>query len=99
MDRFLTSNETFYRLMRTIVQGVLGVIVANLDFIVGLAPWGSGTKALIVALVMAILSPIMSLIGEHVGIVDEEDEDEEDEDFDEDMYQLAEMELEEEGEE
>lgn len=99
MDRFLNSNETFYRLARTIVQGVLGVIVANLDYIVGLAPMSSGTKALIVALVMAILSPVMSLIGEHVGIVDDEDEDEDDEDFDEDMYQLAEMELEEEGEE
>lgn len=100
MDRFLNSNETFFRLMRTIVQGVLGVIVANLDYIVGLAPMGAGTKALIVALVMAILSPIMSLLGEHVGIVDEEDEDEDDEDFDEDQYQLMEMDLEdEEGDE
>lgn len=95
MDRFLNSNETFFRLARTIVQGVLGVIIANLDYIVGLAPMGAGTKAIIVALVMAILSPIMSLLGEHVGIVDDEDEDEDDEDFDEDQLQIAEIELEE----
>lgn len=102
MDNFLNSNQTFYRLARTILQGVIGVIIANLDYIVGLAPWDAGTKALIVALVMAILSPIMSELGQHVGIVDDENEDEEDEDFDEDQFQLLEVDLEEydgEGEE
>ena len=29
MNRFLTSNEWQWRLLRTVVQGVLGVVVAN----------------------------------------------------------------------
>lgn len=31
MSRFLTGNEWQRRLSRTIVQGVLGVLVANVD--------------------------------------------------------------------
>lgn len=75
MERFLTSNETFFRLARTILQGILGVIVANLDYIVGFGHFSSGTKAIIVALVMAVLSPIMSEIGKHVGAEEVEAED------------------------
>ena len=33
MDKFLTSNETSYRLARTILQGIIGVLMANLDVI------------------------------------------------------------------
>ena len=66
MERFLTSNETFFRLARTILQGVLGVIVANLDYIVGFGHFSADTRAIIVALVMAILSPIMSLLGKYI---------------------------------
>ena len=29
MNTFLTSNEWQYRLLRTIIQGILGVVVAN----------------------------------------------------------------------
>ena len=35
MNEFLASNDWQWRLLRTIVQGVLGVIVANLDLIMG----------------------------------------------------------------
>lgn len=80
MNKFLTSNETLYRLARTILQGIIGVIMANLDYIVGLSHFSSGTKALIVALVMAILSPIMSELGKHIS-KDEDDEDLEDDDI------------------
>lgn len=91
MEKFLNSNETVFRLARTIVQGVLGVIVANLDYIIGLGNLSAGTKALIVALVMAILSPIMSELGARIGVVDDEDEDDEyDEDWDENQAQLME---------
>ena len=31
MTRFLTSNEWEWRLLRTIAQGVLGVVGANID--------------------------------------------------------------------
>lgn len=63
MNEFLTSNEAKYRLLRTIVQGVLGVIVANLDLIFGYVIFEPQTRAFVVALVMAVLSPIMAMIG------------------------------------
>lgn len=65
MSKFLTSNETVYRLLRTIVQGILGVLVANIDVLVGSVVLEPQTRALIVALVMAVLSPIMAEIGKH----------------------------------
>lgn len=64
MDKFLTSNEWQYRLARTIVQGILGVIVANVDVITGAFILDPTIKALVVALVMAVLSPVMALLGE-----------------------------------
>ena len=63
MNTFLTSNDWQYRLLRTIVQGVLGVVVANLDLIVGAAILDPTQRALVVALVMAVLSPIMAQLG------------------------------------
>lgn len=65
MSKFLTSNETIYRLLRTIVQGILGVLVANIDVLVGSVVLEPQARALIVALVMAVLSPIMAEIGKH----------------------------------
>ena len=63
MNKFLTSNDWKYRLLRTIVQGVLGVIIANIDLIVGACIFDPSTRALVVALVMAVLSPIMAMLG------------------------------------
>lgn len=37
MNVFLTSNEWQWRLPRTVAQGVLGVVVANVDLLVGCA--------------------------------------------------------------
>lgn len=67
MNEFLTSNATKWRLIRTIVQGILGVIVANLDMIVGACVFDPAQRALVVALVMAILSPVMAEIGKHTA--------------------------------
>jgi len=63
MDKFLTSNDWKYRLARTIVQGILGVIVANIDLIAGAVILDPTQRALAVALVMAVLSPIMATLG------------------------------------
>ena len=63
MRTMLGSNHARDRLIRTIIQGIIGVIIANLDMIVGLGPWGPEIKALIVALTMAVLSPIMAYFG------------------------------------
>ena len=63
MNTFLTSNDTKYRLLRTIVQGLIGVLIANIDVLIGLAPINPDLKPIIVAVVMAILSPIMAELG------------------------------------
>lgn len=64
MNRLLTSNLARHRLARTIIQGVIGVIIANLDTIIAhvdiLPMWA---RAIVAALVMAVLSPIMAMLG------------------------------------
>ena len=66
MERFLTGNEWNWRLARTIVQGVLGVVVANIDVLIGAAVLDPAARAIVVALCMAVLSPIMAEIGKHL---------------------------------
>ena len=63
MNEFLASNEWQWRLLRTIVQGVLGVVIANLDLIMGWCGLDPSMRGLVVALVMAVLSPIMAALG------------------------------------
>ena len=60
---FLTSNNAKWRTLRTIVQGIIGVLIANIDLIIGNFSFDASTKAVIVALVMAILSPCMKVLG------------------------------------
>ena len=63
MREFLTSNEPRYRLARTIVQGLIGVLIANLDLLVGMTPIEPAMRPVITGLVMAVLSPIMAMMG------------------------------------
>ena len=63
MNEFLASNEWYWRLARTIVQGVLGVIIANIDLIMGWCVLDPSVRGLVVALVMAVLSPVMAALG------------------------------------
>ena len=63
MQEFLTSNSAKYRLLRTIVQGIIGVVIANVDLLVGYAVFDVQMRAFVVAIVMAILSPIMEAMG------------------------------------
>ena len=63
MKEFLTSNEPRYRLARTIVQGLIGVLVANMDLLIGLTPITPALRPVITGLVMAVLSPIMAMLG------------------------------------
>ena len=88
MEKFLSSNKTAYRLLRTIAQGIIGVIVAYIDVIVGTIAIPDEFRPMIVALVMAILSPIMSELGasaaeeepeDEIDYIEEADEEEEDE--------------------
>ena len=63
MKKFLQSNEWQYRLLRTIIQGVIGVLVANVDVLAGYVILDPAIRAVVVALVMAILSPVMAMLG------------------------------------
>ena len=60
MNRFLTSDERQWRLMRTVVQGV---VVANADLLMGVAVLDPTRRALCVAMVMAVLSPVIAELG------------------------------------
>lgn len=64
MTKFLTSNSASMRLARTIVQAVIGVIIAYADVLVGQVVFNPELRPVIVGLVMAILSPIMATLGE-----------------------------------
>ena len=62
--KFFESNDKIYRLLRTVIQGVIGVLIANIDLIVDQIPEISDPlRPVIVLIVMAILSPIMASLG------------------------------------
>ena len=63
MNYFLTSNSASMRLARTIVQAIIGVIIAYADVLVGQVVFNAEMRPVIVALVMAVLSPIMATLG------------------------------------
>ena len=63
MNKLLINNSGKYRLIRTIIQGIIGVLIANVDMLVNTLTFSPEMKAFIVALVMAILSPVMSALG------------------------------------
>lgn len=60
---FLSSNGWQYRLLRTISQGIIGVLLANVDVIIGSFVIDPSMKGVIVALVMAVLSPVYAALG------------------------------------
>lgn len=62
--KFFESNEWYWRLARTIVQGLIAVVIANLDVLIATTKVDPTIKPIIVALVMAILSPVMAQIKE-----------------------------------
>ncbi len=66
MTRFLTGNEWNWRLLRIIAQGVLGLFVANIDMIIGAEVLDPAMRALVVAFMMSVLSPITAEIGAHL---------------------------------
>ena len=66
IEWFLRSNSMWARLLRTVVQGLLGVLVAELPELIGLLNIPAYLQAIIVAVIMAILSPIMAELGKYV---------------------------------
>ena len=69
MKWFFESNETSARLLRTIVQACIGVLIGYLTTIAPTMP--EPVSLLVIPLVMAVLSPIMAEIGKHKEAEDE----------------------------
>ena len=63
MIKFLSDNSAEMRLARTIVQGIIGVLVSNLDVILGTFSIDPTLKPVVAALVMAVLAPVMAELG------------------------------------
>lgn len=63
MNEFLTSNEWPWCLARTIAQGELGVVVANVDMLVGCAVLAPEWRTIAVTFVRAALSPLIAELG------------------------------------
>lgn len=63
MNDFLKSNSAGMRLARTIVQGIIGVLIANADLFIGYTTIPEPLRPVIVGIVMAVLSPIMAMLG------------------------------------
>lgn len=63
MKNFLQSNGIWARLGRTILQGIIGVLISYIDLLVGFIEIPPELRPMIVALVMCVLSPIMKELG------------------------------------
>lgn len=63
MSEFLTNNRWPWQLVRTIAQGVLGVVVANVNMLVGWAVFELTWRAVVVALVITMLTPVTAALG------------------------------------
>ncbi|MBR1910377.1 MAG: hypothetical protein IJ821_07310 [Lachnospiraceae bacterium] len=63
MNILWRSNSTKYRLIRTILQGIISVVIINLDLLLGYLIIPNELRPVLTALVMAILSPMMSELG------------------------------------
>lgn len=70
MNDFLKSNSWQMRLARTILQGIIGVVIANLDLLIGYTAIPPELRPVITGAVMAILSPVMAMLGGQDGPVD-----------------------------
>lgn len=70
MNDFLKSNSAGMRLARTIVQGIIGVLIANADLFIGYTAIPEPLRPVIVGVIMAILSPVMAMLGGQDGPVD-----------------------------
>ena len=57
------SNTASAKCTRTIFQGVIGVIIANIDLLLGYAAIPTEFRPMVAAGVMAILSPIQAMLG------------------------------------
>lgn len=72
IDKFLKSNTTGMRLARTILQGFVGVLITSIAVMLGWLQLSPELASIITALIMCVLSPVMSLLKESDTIKTEE---------------------------
>lgn len=66
MTKFLTDNGWSYRLGRTILQGIISILIENVAYIAGVIPMPAELRPVVIALIMAVLSPCMAMLGEYI---------------------------------
>ena len=71
IKKWCGSNTALDKCTRTIFQGVIGVIIANIDLLLGYVAIPTELRPMVVATVMAVLSPIQAAIGGNAEEVEE----------------------------
>ena len=62
LNDFLTSNETSMRLVRTIVQGLVSVLIVAVPLALGGIIKDATWASIATAAIMCVLSPVMSML-------------------------------------
>ena len=63
MNYFLKANTAGMRLARTLFQAVIGVIITNIDLLMGYVVIDPALRPVVTGIVMAVLSVIMKELG------------------------------------
>ena len=63
MKYFLTANTAGMRLARTCLQAVIGVVISNIDLLMGYVVIDPALRPVITGMVMAVLSVVMKELG------------------------------------
>ena len=61
-ENFINSNTPGMRFLRTVVQGVIAALIVYVPEAIGYLNLDAATAALLVALIMAVLSPLMAAL-------------------------------------
>lgn len=70
---FLTSNKAQYRLLRTVVQALLGWFINNIAMLIAQTNFSADVQIIIVSVSMTILSALMKALGTDCEALDEEE--------------------------
>lgn len=62
LNDFLTSNDTGMRLVRTIVQGLVSVLIVAVPLLMGGVIHDATWASIATAAIMCVLSPFMSML-------------------------------------
>lgn len=62
LNDFLTSNDTSMRLVRTIVQGLVSVLIVAVPLLMGGVIHDATWASIATAAIMCVLSPVMSTL-------------------------------------